>query len=368
MDLALQRLRDGRVHGSTLTAADEVARWHGAVQAQEHLGVRWAIAQRTLGLTDADVIAAFDAGSIVRTHALRPTWHAIAADDVRWIQRATAHRVHTANRSRYAQLGLDEATFRRADNILADAVRGNRHLTRPELGEALTEAGIDLAGHSESGQRLAHLVMHAELEQVLVSGRMRGKQHTYALLDERVPAAPDRSRDEDLVELCRRYVQARSSVTAHDLAWWSGLTVTEARRALALAEIPQLAPHTDGGPTRYGLPAIEAPTLASGPAVHLLWSFDELQIGFRDRSVIFSDEILAADAAHRSTLTLPNSNLVTVDGRAVGSWRRTLRAASVRIDVELLRPLDVLERAGVKVAAQRFAAFLGRDLDLHISG
>lgn len=365
MDVALRRLVDGRLVGSTLTRPDEVVRWHGAVQAQEHLGVRWAVAQRAPGLTQDEVTAALDAGTIIRTHALRPTWHLLAAEDVRWVQRATAHRVHVANRSRYTQLGLDDATFARAHDVLADAVRGGRHLTRPELGEALVDGGVDLAGHAEPGQRLAHLVMHAELEQVLVNGVHRGKQRTYALLDERVPGAPERSEDDDLAELARRYVQARSSVTAEDLSWWSGLTLTGARHALAVADIPRTVPGPDGRP-RYELAPLEVETVADGPQVHLLWSFDELQIGLRDRSAVFGDEVLAADAASPATLRLADGNLVTLDGRAVGRWQRTLGAASVRVTVQLLARLDLVQRAAVTVAAERFAASLGLVLDLEV--
>lgn len=56
--------------------------------------------------------------------------------------------------------------------------------TRSELGVALNEAGIDSTG------QLIHMVMHAEISALIVSGPMRGKQHTYVQLNSVVEAPP----------------------------------------------------------------------------------------------------------------------------------------------------------------------------------
>ncbi|MPZ16261.1 MAG: hypothetical protein GEU73_17930, partial [Chloroflexi bacterium] len=183
--------------GSTLTHAAEVVRWLGAVQAQDHPGASWGIAQRAIGITEGDVAVTFDAGSIVRTHALRPTWHLLPAEDVRWVQRLTASRVHAANGSLYRRLNLDGATLERGAETIAEALYGGRHLLRAELGAALEETGIALSAHPEAGLRLAYLVMFAELEQAVASGPMRGRQHTY-----------------------ERYLRGRGPATAKDLSWW----------------------------------------------------------------------------------------------------------------------------------------------------
>jgi hypothetical protein len=66
--------------------------------------------------------------------------------------------------------------------------------------------------------------MHAELDAVICSGARRGKQITYALLDERVSAAPPMERDEALARLAGLYFSTRAPATVHDFAWWSGLT------------------------------------------------------------------------------------------------------------------------------------------------
>ena len=47
--------------------------------------------------------------------------------------------------------------------------------------------------------------MHAELDCLITSGGLSGKQQTYALLDEVVAPAADRDPDEALAEFARRY-------------------------------------------------------------------------------------------------------------------------------------------------------------------
>src|SRR4029079_2478721 len=81
----------------------------------------------------------------------------------------------------------------------------------------------------------AYIAMHAELEGLICSGPLQGKQHTYALLDERVPPARPIARDEALAELAFRFFRSHGPSQARDLSWWSSLTLAESRRAIDLA-------------------------------------------------------------------------------------------------------------------------------------
>ena len=63
--------------------------------------------------------------------------------------------------------------------------------------------------------------MHAELDAVICSGGLNGKQQTYALLEERAPSAKSLDREEALAELTRRYFNSRGPVTVKDYARWS---------------------------------------------------------------------------------------------------------------------------------------------------
>lgn len=69
----------------------------------------WAVAQRALDANDAAVQSAFQAGRILRTHVLRPTWHFVAPVDIRWLLALTAPRVHALSACYYRKHGLDAA-------------------------------------------------------------------------------------------------------------------------------------------------------------------------------------------------------------------------------------------------------------------
>ena len=192
MDVARARLHSQRLVGAPLATPEEVVGWLGAVQAQDYAGAKWAVAQRAAGCSDADVEQACRDGRILRTHVLRPTWHFVLPDDMRWMLALTAPRVRAAMAYYDRKLGLDEAVFRRTQALLAKALVGGQARTREELARTLAAAGIEA-----SGQRLGHIMMRAELDALVVSGPRRGKQFTYALLDERAPPrarAPPRPR------------------------------------------------------------------------------------------------------------------------------------------------------------------------------
>jgi Winged helix DNA-binding domain len=171
-----QRLHNQHLLGTPFDRPEEVVAWFGAVQAQEYPGATWGIAQRMHGLTQATIDQAYAEGAILRTHAMRPTWHFITPADIRWLLALTSPRVHAVNATYYRKLELDAAVLARGAVLLANALQGGKHLTRTELAAALEQAGIIRA--TDDRLRLTYLVMHAELEGLICSGAMRGKQHT----------------------------------------------------------------------------------------------------------------------------------------------------------------------------------------------
>ncbi len=196
-----------------------------AVQAQDYYGAQWALGARLVGAVDGDIEDAFNRGELLRTHLLRPTWHFVAPDDIVWLLRLTGPRVQAASVYRYRQLELETGLLKRSDSALAEALAKGSYLTRDELGGILEAKGIPQA----TGQRLAYLVMHAELEAVICSGPRRGKQFTYALLDDRVAVGERLSREQGLAELAGRYFATRGPASVRDFAKWSGLTLKSAR-------------------------------------------------------------------------------------------------------------------------------------------
>lgn len=176
------------------------------------------------------------------------------------------------------RLEITATHFRRSNAALATALSGGAYLTRAELKAVLSRAKVGSLGV----QRAAHIMMRAELDAVICSGPRRGKQFTYALMDDRVPPAPPKDRDEALLELTRRYFHTRAPATAQDFSWWSGLPMSDARRGIDFARA-QLEQVRIDGKTYW---SVGVPSARPAVSAYLLPNYDEFFIGYRDRSAI----------------------------------------------------------------------------------
>jgi hypothetical protein len=346
-DLVRRRLRNQRIEVAPLGTAREVVDWLVAVQAQDYAGAKWALGLRMQGATDGDVERAFADGAILRTHVMRPTWHFVAPPDIRWLLALTAPRVHAVNATMYRKLALDRAILRRSNDELAKALEGGKQLTRDELREALERAGIAV----DSGLRLAYFMMSAELDGVICSGARRGKQFTYALLDERVPDFRVPVGEEALVALVLRYFMSRGPATVQDFAKWSGLTIADARRGLEAVKSQFQQEMVDGQTYWYAASLLGD---VSSPVAHLLSVYDEYISSYKDHSILGTPEAAARLAALGNDL----SYIVVVDGRVVGVWKRTVKKNAVMIESHLFAPLTPAEDAAIALAAQQYGAFL----------
>jgi hypothetical protein len=347
-DIGQQRLINQRVEGSKFETPQEAVRWIGAVQSQDYGGAKWALGQRVAGVTDADVDRVFNDGAILRTHILRPTWHFVDPADIRWMLALTAPRIHALSAYYYRQTGLDDDVFRLNAATLTKALSGGQQLTRAELGAALTQAGI-----VANDLRLGYLMMHAELTGVICSGGRRGKQFTYALLEERVPPAPRLTREEALAELVRRYFLSHGPATIADFVWWSSLSVADAKAGLDAVQ-SQLQRETIDGQT-YWFGALAPVTANDSPVVYLLPNYDEGLVSYKDRSAV-----VEAQYAHIwDDGNAVYGHFLVIDYRIVGTWRRTLKARAVTVEVKPFKPLTDAERAAVEAEATRYGAFLG---------
>ena len=319
-----------------------------AVQAQEYLQAKWGLALRTRDATEADVETLVNDGSILRTHALRPTWHFVAATDIRWVLALTGPRVHVANAHPYRRLELDASIIRKSHKVIARALEGGKQLTRNQLRDVMLRTKIDLG----ETQRLPYILMHAELEGLICNGARQGKQSTYALLEERVPPVPAIERDEALLRLVAGYFKTRGPATVHDCAWWSGLTISDIRRGVDMAGTT-LEKVTSDDKTYWTAPSTRLPKASS---THLLPIYDEYFIGLKDRSAIGQrlrdgKVVLGGDALF--------ANIAFIDGQNVGGWKRTIQKGTVEIDFTPLVPLTAAERKRLDREGQRFGEFLG---------
>jgi hypothetical protein len=346
IDPVAWRLRSQRLVGLKYHRPADVVSWLGAMQAQDYSGATWAIGLRSAAGQHA-IDRAFNAGAILRTHMMRPTWHFVAPADIRWIQALTGPRVNAKNAPYYRAGGLDAPALRRGVTVLERALRDRHYCTRDALARALAGAGLPLQGLS-----LAYLVMYAELAGVVCSGPRQGKQFTYALVDERAAPAPALSRDEALAALVRRYFTSHGPATFKDFAWWSGLTIRDAKEGVAMNG-DGLVHETIDGLTYWFAPGRRAPPPPS-PAVFLLPNYDEFGIAYRDR-VLLSSLPLPAGMRARDQF----AHLLVIDREVTGRWRRDVKPRSVDVELRPFRALTRAETRAVAAAVDAYGAFMG---------
>ena len=347
-ELALRRLHNQRLTDAKLETPAAVVGWLGAMQAQEYAHAKWALGLRMDGATDKLIEQAFTDGDILRTHVMRPTWHFVTPEEIRWLLALTAPRVHTVNGSMYRKLELDDVLLAHATDVLAKALQGGNHLTRKQLGDALAQAGINY-----DGLRLAYIVMYAELEAILCSGPRRGKQFTYALLNERAPQAKTLPHDEALVTLTKRFFTSHGPATVDDFAWWSGLTKAEVRAGLEMTQPDIIADEIDGQTYWRAASNVEYSDEPSSPTAWLLPPYDEYGIAYKTHhaSIIDPDHIeLAKNSIFGGT--------IMIDGQILGYWRRSFNKGAVEVELMPFRPLTAVELEAVEMAVQRFGEFI----------
>lgn len=352
-DIAVRRLTNERLIGKPFHSPKDVVASLVAVQAQDYGGAKWGIAQRVQGdPTDTELDKLFDDGIFLRTHIMRPTWHFVLGEDIVWLQTLTASRVLAFNAYYLRKLEIDEKLATTAKEILAKELANKQYLTRPEITQKFSEAGIEAAG-----LRFGYIMMCAELDALVCSGPRRGKAQTYALVSERAPQARTLEREEALAELAIRYFTGHGPAQAQDFAWWSGLAMKDVNTGIDLAKSKLNKAEVDGKTFWF---ADTAPATLASPVVHLLPNYDEFLIAYKDHSPSFDASLKGLSIGTRD-LVLANHILV-VDGMVAGGWRREVKGKKATIQVRLLRQLSPVEQKAVNIQAQRYAAFSGLEV------
>lgn len=356
VELLRRRLENQALAHSAFRSAEAVVSWFGAVQAQDYLGSRWALGMRTRDASETDVEAAESRRAIVRTWPMRGTLHFVAAPDVRWLTQLLAPRVLARNAARIQrEVGVDAAVIDRCRDVVTRALSGGRRLERTALYQVLEARRI-----RTSGSRGLHILGWLAMDGTLCLAGRSGKQHTFALLDEWIPATPPRERDAALAELAARYFSSHGPATTRDFCWWAGITAKDAQLAV------------DGAGKRLAREVIEARVYYCGagtrrrirgaatPRVKLLPAYDEYTVGYADRA------LLASDAARQNAMGLLGPAVIA-DGIVIGHWKRSLGKDGVQVAARVLRPLASSENEALHASANAYGRFLGQPVSLEIS-
>jgi hypothetical protein len=338
------RLKNQQLTDPSFKKPEELVAWMGAVQAQDYAGCKWAVGVRTIDTTDSSIEQAIDKGKIIRTHVLRPTWHLTSPADIRWMLMLTAPRIHAFSAFGYRQMELNDAIFKRANNVFTKALQGGNHLTRIELATALQQAKIQT-----NELRMIHLLFHAELDALICNGPRNGKQFTYALLDERVPETKKIKPEEALVKLTERYFRSHGPATLADYTWWSGLTAKDAQKGLELIKSTLIS--EVAGEKTYWMTADTA-AIKSKPSVILLPAFDEYTVAYKDRSLAVNE------AAAKKTGNGIFKPLLVIDGQVKGLWKRNDKKGSSRVDLTSFEKLNEAQTKKITAEIKKYSSFL----------
>lgn len=354
--IAALRLRNQGLAGPGFARPADAVAWLGAVQSQEAAVARWSVGQRCEGAVEADVLQALVRGDIVRSHLLRPTWHFVARADLRWMTELTRPKVLALAAYQDRKLGIDEAQFTRSQHLMAEALGNGRHLSRDELSNRLEAGGL-----AATGPRLSHFLMRAELSLLICSGAPRDHVHTYALVDERIPAQPPRPRDEGLAELAHRFFRSHGPATLKDFMIWASLGAREARLAVdAAGTLLTDVPAAGGRWLTGSSPRCGEARAGRPPTAHWLQGYDEYLVAHSDSRRI------AMGTARRDADSTPSPfiHALVVDGRCAGTWRRDGRHA---ICLSLSRPLNEAEQRALWLQTQRLSDYVGQPVSVRLA-
>jgi len=355
-DIREQRLLNQQLASPRFTQPADIVYYMGAIQAQDYAGGKWAIAQRLKGATDKTIEDAFTNGDIIRTHVMRPTWHFVHPKDIRWMIQLTAPRVMTIAGTHHRQHQLDHIIFSKCEKAILKAMEGGKQLTRNEIVDALEQAGV-----ATNEQRFIHIMMQMELIGLVCSGGRQGKQFTYTLLDERVPATNPFDKQEALAALAERFFTSHGPATLQDYVWWSGLTVADAKTGLE--SVKHKLTNIIANNNSYWFN--ERRDLPTGkiPGAFLLPNYDEYIVSYKDRTAtIAASDINKADP--RGTIF---NHTIVANGKVIGIWKRTIGKTKVDIELIPFAPLSQANKSAIATAAKRYAKFLGlKDFTINI--
>lgn len=348
MEIVSTRLSNHYLTDNKFDNAQEALEYFGGMQSQDFPAAKWSLGIRLKNSNNIDIEKAYDEGIILRTHMMRPTWHFVAPSDIRWIQKLTSARVKVMIGHYNRRLELTDQVFAKSNMVIAKALQNHNYLTRQELKRVLGDVGI-----TTDIQRLAHLIIWAELDGIITSGPMRGKQFTYALVKDRVPYTKNVEKEEALSILTYKYFRSHGPAQVKDLAWWSGFRINDINEGIKIVG-SRLSNINLNGKTYWF--SKDTKILENKIRnVFLLSVYDEYFISYTDRSDILKDE-------YRNVLPIGNAlvtSLIIIDGKVEGTWKRKIRKNHVEFRINPFKKLNTRVKEAIEEETEKYAEFFG---------
>jgi hypothetical protein len=346
VNIPFQRLYNQHISQPRFTKPDDIVKWMGAVQAQDYLGSLWAIGLRLKSSNEQRIEKAIEEKKIVRSWPMRGTLHFVAAEDLRWMLKLLTPRIIQRCAGLYKQAGLDNKVLTKSGKLFSAALKGGQQLTRNELYAILERSKI-----STGKQRGLHILGHLAQTGLICFGPRNGKQQTFVLLDEWLEPVKAPEQEEALAKLTTMYFRSHGPATVYDFSWWSGLTITEVKKAVQLIR-SQLVEETLDGRSYWMSESKQAKPPAN---VFLLPNFDEYFVAYKDRSAAFSPEFSKEIKQMGSGIF---SSPIIINGRMAGFWKRSFARDEVVIETKTFISLSKSTARDTYVAASGLGKFL----------
>lgn len=215
---------------------------------------------------------------------------------------------------------------------------------------------LEKAKIATSANRASHLLLRAELDGIICSGASRDKKQTYALLEKRVLKTKPLTRDEALATLAGKYFTSHCPATLQDFAWWSGLSVSDAKNALELVKSGFVSETIDSQ-TYWFTNSFSIPGTAK-ETFYLLPAYDEFIISYKDRSASLSFEN-HKKAVSNNGMFWP---VIVINGKVTGTWKRSIKKDNVIMETKFFKQPDKAEKSMVEEASEKFGRFLNRNI------
>ncbi|RYZ55789.1 MAG: winged helix DNA-binding domain-containing protein [Sphingobacteriales bacterium] len=342
-ELIQYRLTSQHLAGQHLTDPAKLVQRLGAMQAQDFRMSKWAIGVRIPVVTVGAIEAALNEGRIIRTHVLRPTWHLVAAEDLGWMIALTGPHLKRTLASYNRNLGLDEATVATSNKIISKALEG-KNLTRSEIITVLERKGI----HTDP-MKASQIMFGIEVAGIACSGPTKGKEHTYALTEERVPSQAVLTKAEALFMLADRYFSGHGPASLKDFQWWSGLPAGEAREGLESVKstLHAILVNTETLYFKEQQPASVIPELCMLPA------FDEYLVGYKNRDAVlpqvFSRQTITANGIFKP--------VILNRGVVIGNWKAEQKKEEIVVHPSFFAPATARQEKLTRTVATSYIAF-----------
>jgi hypothetical protein len=308
-ELIQLRLANQRLTSTEFENCMDVVSHFGAMQSQDYFMAKWAVGARMRNASEPYIEACVNSGDIIRTHILRPTWHFVSRNDVRWMMELSAPYVKKVTRYVDRQVGLTDEIFKKVWKIIELALQREDDLTKEDLMDRLAKKKIVV-----DGLMATQILIRAELEMRLCNGERKGNKVTYSLFDKRVPHSEKISKKDSLVKLASIYFNSRGPATVKDFGWWSGLNLSDAKFGISGLGTNLKRASLEGLDCMY----FENANYTKKKVSMLLPAYDEYMVGYAEgRNLAFPDNI--EKSLLGNGIFKP---LVVFDNTIVGTWKK----------------------------------------------